>query len=460
MWTSIYSNTSLGVGTWRKSVTVEKDTSIRLNKDNSNKTRTTSSDDSSSTAEKYSEANPTNCTEYESNRSRDIFIGQETKTKKDAFWSCLKPWQQQESDDDSSEEEENIDTKAAQTTEFPIKTQAPEIKKVEKVPGKKPPMITENTEENKDAISKKKPKAQRESPRNSFFEMFSSEPSSPKSEDLAQKVKEQSQPPSQKDQKQPSPPRSNSDVTESESPLIDTEPEHCSLYRYILGILHWLDFSQWTWKDSLFGFFAFIASGLSVGTFFFDAEIIADFVAISCILLGFSSVFMQRTLTDLETMRELNQDILEQASRLEANNNLLAEQNQKLDKSGEKLKKAEESLEKLSLAQGMNLEELIKQVEDYQKIQENVKANVKDQILQTLISAVMDCDTDKDYVIGSHEIEELCARLDSIPMVEFNNDSFSAAMNEVGGSILEFSRLHLSDDVALDDEDIFTFLND
>mmetsp|Transcript_15251 Transcript_15251/g.22484 ORF Transcript_15251/g.22484 Transcript_15251/m.22484 type:complete len:253 (+) Transcript_15251:208-966(+) len=242
----------------------------------------------------------------------------------------------------------------------------------------------------------------------------------------------------------------------SQLPSISAKPSNL-FYRYFLNILHSLDFTQWTLKELIFGFFAVVGAVLSVGILFFDAVILMDFVAILCILFGFSTVFMQRTLTDLETMRELNQKAREQVKRLQENNNLLAEENQKLEASGKKLKEAEASLAKISIAQGMNLETLIKQVEDYKKIQENVKESVKDQILQTLVSAVMNSDMDHDYVIGPNEMGLLCARLKGIPMVKFNEEKFTAAMNEVDGSILQFSKHHLTDDVALKEEGIFLF---
>jgi len=167
---------------------------------------------------------------------------------------------------------------------------------------------------------------------------------------------------------------------------------------------------------------------------------------------------MQRTLTDLETMRELNQKARKQVKRLQENNNLLKEQNDKLEQSGEKLKEAESSLAKISLAQGMNVQELIKQVEDYKKIQEGVKESVRDQILQTLISAVMSSDMNHDYVIEKQEMPMLCARLKGIPMVEFNKEAFCTAMAGVDGSILLFSKQHLNDDDIVEKEDIFTYV--
>jgi len=253
---------------------------------------------------------------------------------------------------------------------------------------------------------------------------------------------------------------SKGELSERLPPLSHKGIAHRMVKKTLRGIRH-TAFDDWTLKELIMAFFALIGSVLSLCVIVYDSYFLMDFVAYFCMAFGGSTVFMQRTLTDLESFRKLNNEARSEVEKLRKNNRLLEEQNTKLEHFGEKLKQSEATLQKLGEEQGVSVNMLIEQVENYQRIQQDIRRSVKDQIRQTLISAVMTSDSDNDYTIsGFKEMSNVCQRLKAIPMIQFNEEVFISVMSEIDGSILIFIRDYLSsdNDKVLEEEQMFVFL--
>ena len=200
-----------------------------------------------------------------------------------------------------------------------------------------------------------------------------------------------------------------------------------------------------------------ILAALSTTAMVLESSLIVSMVGSICIGLGFSSAFLQKRLSELDSMRKLTNQMREKVTSLAEANTRLRRENSRLDVSTKKLKKAESDLEAVAVAQNMGISELVKQVQQYQHIQEQVRLDLKTKIKQTLLSIVMRSDLDQDYTLNDGEVEMLVMRLTAMPDVKFNEAAFRKAVSRCKGSIMTFMNECLTDDEAIAKQKIFEY---
>lgn len=91
-------------------------------------------------------------------------------------------------------------------------------------------------------------------------------------------------------------------------------------------------------------------------------------------------------------MRELINKLNQEVNALYATNEQLKEENLELEDSTRKLQKAESALSAISDAQGMSIDTLSKQVDEYREIQKKIKVSIVSKELFFFI-----------YVVFQHE---------------------------------------------------------
>ena len=102
-------------------------------------------------------------------------------------------------------------------------------------------------------------------------------------------------------------------------------------------------------------------------------------------------------------------------------------------------------------------DKLVKQVNEYKKIQEDIKVDLRSKIQQTLLSVFMRSDSDEDFIIDPEEVDRLVMRLKNIPGVSFNEAKFRKFLKKEGGDIMKFADCHFSNEAALKKDGIFQF---
>lgn len=188
-----------------------------------------------------------------------------------------------------------------------------------------------------------------------------------------------------------------------------------------------------------------------------EASIIVTITGFLCMTLGMSSLVLQKKLSEVETMRQLTNQMRQQVNSLSATNSKLKKENIRLDVSTQKLQKAEADLASISATQGVSIDVLVKQVSEYKLIQQQVKEDLKSKIKQTLLSVVLRSDIDQDYQIDPEEIDMVVLRLNSLPNVKFNEANFRKAIKKDNGSLVTFMNEHLTDDMKMVKDKIFVF---
>jgi hypothetical protein len=96
------------------------------------------------------------------------------------------------------------------------------------------------------------------------------------------------------------------------------------------------------------------------------------------------------------------------------------------------LQEVENKLSDLSVLQGQSVDELVEQVREYKEISEKVEENVKSQIVQNLISVIFTADRDRDFIIDPEEVDGLKQRLTLIDGVDFSEENFNKALVTAG----------------------------
>jgi len=80
----------------------------------------------------------------------------------------------------------------------------------------------------------------------------------------------------------------------------------------------------------------------------------------------------------------------------------------------------------LKMADGSknNLNKLIRNVEEYKRVNERIKEILKGRIMQCIIRAILMADRDRNFIITEKELENLVIRLGMINGVDFNETRF------------------------------------
>lgn len=211
-----------------------------------------------------------------------------------------------------------------------------------------------------------------------------------------------------------------------------------------------------TWKEILFDVLALLAvcaSGLALAL---ERSVVVVVVGALASILGPTAAVLQSKIQDMETMRELTDEMREDVNKMAMENKKLRRENIRLDASSKKLEKSKAALEEIGKAQGMSVDTLVKQVNEYKQVQAQMKANVRAKVKQNLLSAVMSSDTDMDFYIDPEEVDMLVLRLSNMPGVQFNEAAFRSALKKSGMSITDFSKKYL-EDKSLEKDKIFAF---
>jgi len=201
---------------------------------------------------------------------------------------------------------------------------------------------------------------------------------------------------------------------------------------------------DFTWKEIVFFFLAVASVGLSFSAMILlEGSYVVDLLAWTCLVVGISAAILQRKVSLLESMRELTNQLREEVGEMTASNSVLKSQNRRLSKNTQKLKNTQSTLEKISESQGITVDKLVDQVNEYRKIQESIQIDLQSRIQQTLLSVFMRSDRDEDYIIDPEEVNQLIYRLNSIPSVTFDETKFRKALKKEGGDVMKFANKHI-----------------
>jgi len=173
------------------------------------------------------------------------------------------------------------------------------------------------------------------------------------------------------------------------------------------------------------------------------------------------AAMQQSKLTQVEALNQSNERLSDEVAVLQANNVKLQTQVSKLEASVDHLEVMSTTLDSIMAMEGNSLDELEIQLKETEKIYKGSKANLRGEILQTIISLIMVIDKDGDMCLSDDEIGELIIDVEKLlnDEVDFNDDLFRHKLVSNGRSINAVMDI-IADLLDEDTEDsIFIFIN-
>jgi len=102
-------------------------------------------------------------------------------------------------------------------------------------------------------------------------------------------------------------------------------------------------------------------------------------------------------------------------------------------------------------------DKLVKQVNEYKQIREDIKVDLRSRIQHTLLNVFIRSDKDENFIIDSEEVNRLIFRLKNIPSVQFDETRFRKALQKEGGDIMKFADKHFRKEKPFAKDGIFQF---
>jgi Skp family chaperone for outer membrane proteins len=191
--------------------------------------------------------------------------------------------------------------------------------------------------------------------------------------------------------------------------------------------------AETTPKERIAGIIAGLAVALALAAMVIENSAVVLVAGILSIVMGPYAYYQQTKLTDIATLKETT-------AVLEVEVNRFAEENVKLESTvtqiGEtidELQDVEQALAVISDSEEQSVAALEKQVEEYQKILENMKTQTRDRVVQILISVIYRGDTNKDNIISLDEANAVIKGINDVSGVSVHAEKLRAAI--VGKSI-------------------------
>ena len=95
----------------------------------------------------------------------------------------------------------------------------------------------------------------------------------------------------------------------------------------------------------------------------------------------------------------------------------------------------EQTLGTLQAVQGQSVDELERQLVESKDILSRMKTNKQGQVLQNLISVVLNADTDGNRMLSDEDIEEIIRRLEGLHHVDINDEKLRQTIIDNGRSV-------------------------
>jgi cell division protein FtsB len=145
-------------------------------------------------------------------------------------------------------------------------------------------------------------------------------------------------------------------------------------------------------------------------------------------IVGPYCYYQQTRLTDIRTLQETKKAITAEVDRLETENKRLVKNIDDMTTSVDRLQEIDQALAVITESQGQSMDAFAKQVADNKVILQQMKGNLKANVLQNLLSVILRSDTDQDFTMDQTEVDTLMRRLQNISGVTVKEEKFRAAI--------------------------------
>jgi hypothetical protein len=122
-----------------------------------------------------------------------------------------------------------------------------------------------------------------------------------------------------------------------------------------------------------------------------------------------------------------------------------------------RLKGVEQDFQAITKTAGGQVDRLVTIIQENGEIQTKVKANLESSVIQMILTAILDSDTDEDFSLSKKELNRLQLRLSNIPGIDFDSQNFHKFLAGKDLTMAQMMGLirNLKDDNVPENDNIF-----
>lgn len=120
----------------------------------------------------------------------------------------------------------------------------------------------------------------------------------------------------------------------------------------------------------------------------------------------------------ITALREVINQIRNEVNRLQQENNTLAASVNELEVQAAQLKTAETQLANITKTQGTNVNTFLYEVKQNQLVLDEIQELLVNDVMQSMLSALLRADRDQDFTIDPEEVDILLLRVKALPGVQ------------------------------------------
>lgn len=175
-------------------------------------------------------------------------------------------------------------------------------------------------------------------------------------------------------------------------------------------------------------------------------------------VLGPYCALQQSKITETKAMKETCDRLASEVQNLKVENGRLGQYVDDLGDSVTKLQDVEHTLEEIRALDGASLSQLEKQLKETELIYNSMEENLKSNVLQNLVTVVLDCDNDGDMILSDDEIDALIEKTQGLYGINVKDEEAKKLIIANGRSINALMGLmrNLLDDSVPPAERLFT----
>lgn len=163
------------------------------------------------------------------------------------------------------------------------------------------------------------------------------------------------------------------------------------------------------------------------------------------------AAMQERKLTELGTLKELNDELGKEIMSLDEQNSRLEKQANELNDSVNRMEGVEEVFESLKEKEVNSLSALESQLARSKAILEKVEDSLRFEVNQNIISIILEADLDKDFEIDDDKIDNILQRLNQYEIIKVDSERLKQLMINSGRDIKtikdSIENMLMSDDI-------------
>mmetsp|Transcript_24117 Transcript_24117/g.39909 ORF Transcript_24117/g.39909 Transcript_24117/m.39909 type:complete len:269 (-) Transcript_24117:1065-1871(-) len=210
-------------------------------------------------------------------------------------------------------------------------------------------------------------------------------------------------------------------------------------------------------KPSIMDIMGIAGMATSITTLVLTTGHLVDAASYTTVGLAPLAAYQKHQLQKLGGMRGQQNQLRSSVNDLQEQNNILTTSLDKLDVQVTNLEGIEESLQKVATDAQTSVNRLTDIVIRNGEIQAQIKKNLANQVLSSLVSIVVNTDSDRDFTLNDFELNILILRLKGVKGVGFDETNFRKVIPKAPVPLQSIMRLvrNLLDDDVPEQENVF-----